>query len=73
MGRKLRTNLPQLQSELTPEWSYLDHYHQADKCYKERLKVDFDRRHRVSSLPELPDDSLVMVEFQDRHDSPSNR
>ena len=34
MGRKLRTNLPQVPSTLIPDWTYLDQYGEADKMYK---------------------------------------
>ena len=50
MGRKLRTNLPQLTKTLVPEWSNLDKFYQDEGRYKKRMKRDFDRRHRVSPL-----------------------
>ena len=46
MGRKLNTNLPLLQDALIPKWSYLSQYRQDDK-YKQRIKQNYDRRHRA--------------------------
>ena len=63
MGRKLRTNLPQVPSALIPNWTYLDQYGEADKLYKETLKRNFDQRHRVATLPEISDGSSVLVQF----------
>ena len=68
MGRKLRTNLPQLTKTLVPEWSYLDKFYQDEERYKKRMKRDFDRRHRVTPLPELPEDTPVMVNFHNRRE-----
>ena len=38
-------------------------YGEADKLYKERLKRNFDQRHCVATLPEVPDASSVLVQF----------
>ena len=67
MGRKLSTNLPQLQSAMVPEWSYLTQYCQADKLYKQRIKQNYDQRHGTAVLPELPNESPVLVEDQSGH------
>ena len=67
MGRKLSTNLPQLQSALIPEWTYLDQYREADKIYKDRVKQDYDRRHGTNVLPELPNHSAVLVDDPTGH------
>ena len=63
MGRKLRTNLPQVLSALVPDWTYLDQYGEADKLSKERLKRNFDQRHCVATLLRIPDGSSVLVWF----------
>ena len=68
MGRRLRTNLPQMPQTLIPDWSYLDKFYHAERCYKERMKKDFDKRHRVTPLPDLPKDTPVMDEFQNRRE-----
>ena len=67
MGRKLSTNLHQLQSAMIPEWTYLDQYREADKIYKDRTKRNYDRRHGTHELPELPNHSPVLVDDQTGH------
>ena len=66
MGRKLSTNLPQLQSAMVPEWSYM-YLTQYRQLYKQRIKQNYDRRHRTAVLPELPNESPVLVEDQSGH------
>ena len=68
-GRKLSTNLPQLQSAMVPEYlpEYLTQYRQADKLYKQRIKQNYDQRHHMAVLPELPNESPVVVEDQSGH------
>ena len=61
MGRRLRTNLPQAQTQLTPDWSYLSEFRDCNKEFKKKQKMDFDRRHRTRSLPLIPDGSEVWV------------
>lgn len=61
MGRCLRTTLPQTTKHLVPQWPYLSSFRRADQLYKEKTKEDFDRRHRVHDLPEIPDDQDVWV------------
>ena len=68
MGRRLRTNLPLMPHNLIPDWSHLDKFYRDEKCYKERMKRDFDKRHRASPLPDLPEDTQVMVEFHNRRE-----
>ena len=54
MGQKIRTDVPQLQKVFIPEWTYLKHFKEVDKLQKEKQKRNFDRRHRVRPLPNLP-------------------
>ena len=61
MGRHLRTSLPQMTRQLIPLWPYFSEFRQADKQYKEWTKEDFDGRHSVRNLPDLPDDQSVWV------------
>ena len=67
MGRKLSTNLPQLPTAMVPEWSYLTQYRQADKLYKQRIKQNYDQRHRMAVFPELPNESPMLVEDLSGH------
>lgn len=61
MGRMLRSSLPQTTASLTPQWSYLEEFRTANQKYKEQQKKNFDDRHRVHSLPEIPDNSDVWI------------
>ena len=48
---------------MVPEYlpEYLTQYRQADKLYKQRIKQNYDQRHRTAVLPELPNESPVLV------------
>ncbi len=43
MGRRLRGNIPLLNSQLTPEWKYLDGFRSNNRAFKDRQKRDYDR------------------------------
>ena len=62
MGRTIRTDVPQFKDKLIPKWSHIKNFRMADKRYKESQKRHYDQRHRVKSLPWLPDDQPVWVE-----------
>ena len=64
MGRRLKTDVPQMKELLIPNWSHLTDFAERDRRYKEKQKKDFDRRHRARPLPVLPDDSEVWVNTQ---------
>lgn len=66
MGRKLRTNLPQLTEHLSPKWPDLESFRQSDHQFKAKQKENFDRRHGARSLTPLPDDSEVWVTTDDQ-------
>ena len=61
MGRKIRSTLPVTSSTLVPEWSYLKEFQRANETFKQRQKTEYDRRHRVRNLPEIPDNTDVWV------------
>jgi transposase InsO family protein len=61
MGRAIRATLPLTAQNLIPEWSYLQQFRQANKEFKETQKENYDRRHRVRDLPEIPADTPVFV------------
>ena len=63
MGRRVRTNVPQIAQQFVPEWPYLQQFKAADKRYKKNLKEAFDTR-RVLSLPELDHDLPLWVNMQ---------
>ena len=59
MGRQIRSNLPQVAESLIPQWPYLEEFRQANSQFKQKQKADFDRRHGVRRLPEIPNDTEV--------------
>ena len=61
MGRKLRTNIPQLPEQFIPKWSYLEEFQKSNSHYKGKQKRDFDKRHRTRDLADIPDDTSVCV------------
>lgn len=61
MGRKLRTNLPQLQEQLKPDWPYLEKFQQQNNKFKCKQKQNFDQRHRVRLVPQIPEGTDVWI------------
>ncbi len=57
MGRKIRTDVSQIQSTFVPKWSYLKRFKETDEKNKRKQKGDYDQRHRVQPLVPLPDDT----------------
>ena len=64
MGRRLRTSLPQTDEYLIPKWSYLPEFRELNKAFKEKQKEDFDRHLRTRKLPEIPDDTEVLIKTE---------
>ncbi len=60
MGRCIRTEIPQKEC-LIPKWSHIKGFREADTQCKDRQKRDYERRHRIRSLPPLPGETLVWV------------
>ena len=61
MGRCVRTTVPQINSQLIPQWPYLKDFQARDREFKKRQKGDFDLHNRVSQLPEIPDNANVWI------------
>lgn len=66
MGRKLRTDLPQTEEQLVPDWPHVQDFRELDQQYKDKQKRQYDRRRRVRVLPSLPTDTPVWVNTHDR-------
>ena len=58
MGRRLRSAIPIL---LVPYWPDLKQFREIDDKYKQKLKKQFDRRHRVCELPVLDNQVPVYI------------
>ena len=61
MGRRIRTDVPQVSKTFVPQWPYLQTFSHKDKEFKAQQKLNYDRRHRTKSLPQFPDDTPVWV------------
>ena len=53
MGRKLKTTLPIAGKCLIPNWKEAETFRKQDMARKARSKIDFDSRHRASTLRPL--------------------
>ena len=62
MGRKIRTDIPQVNDHLIPKWDHIQHFKTSDQKYKHTQKDNYDRRHRVRTLPDLPANQPVWVD-----------
>ena len=67
MGRQIRSNLPQLSETLTPHWPFLEKFRASDEEFKNKQKVNFDKRHRTKPLPEIPDNTDVWITTDGSH------
>ena len=61
MGRVIRNTVPQITETLIPKWSYLEKFPKDNSNFKQKQKTDFDKRHRVKPLAEIPDDTYVWI------------
>ena len=61
MGRRLRSSIPTLAQALAPNWPDLNKFREMDEQYKQKLKKQYDRRHRVRELPVLDDQVPVYI------------
>ena len=64
MGRKIRTDVPQVKSNFIPKWEHIRNFRKLDTEYRQIQKENYDRRHGVKTLPSLPDDTTVWVDTQ---------
>ena len=61
MGRQAHSNLPTPTEGLKPEWPDLELFRSQDSAYKNKLRKQFDKRHRARDLPQLDDNDPVFV------------
>ena len=52
-GRRIRTTVPVMPSQLQPCWPDLQEVREKEFGLRERTKMNYDSRHRVTNLPEL--------------------
>ena len=61
MGKRLRAQLPQIDTVLQHQWSYLPQFRSSHKTIKERQKYSYDSRHGVCEVPAISDETDVWV------------
>ena len=62
MGRRIRTDVPQVEKLLIPDWPYLKDFREVDRMNKLKQKQNYDKRHRARSLSPLPNTLPVWVD-----------
>ena len=65
MGRNLRSNLPQLTRDLIPQWSFLKEFRLSNQRLKDKQKEDYDSRHGIRPLADIPDGTPVWTRTDD--------
>ena len=61
MGRRLRSNIPLLCEQLTPNWEFLGDFRRNNHVFKLRQKHDYDRHHATQTLSPIPPNSDVWI------------
>lgn len=61
MGRKIRTSVPVIQSQLDQGWTDRDSLRRTEQNYKRKQKENYDRRHRARNMPLLQEGDHVWV------------
>ena len=62
MGRQLKLDVPQTEDHYIPNWSHINNVKELHLKYKDAQSKHYNRRHRVRSLPSLPEDTAVWVQ-----------
>ena len=61
MGRRLQSTLPIVSDELKPRQASNELLRQKERDYKQRQKLNYDRRHRATNLEQLEPNDNVYV------------
>ena len=62
MGKRIRTGIPQVKDNFILKWEHIQNFKELDEKYKQSQKDNYDRRHRVRTLPMLPENQAVWVD-----------
>ena len=58
--------MPQVLHNLIPKWPYLEKFEEQDRQYKRKQKRNYDKRHRVRTLADIPNDQPVWIDTDGR-------
>uniref|UniRef100_A0A8C9WWT4 Integrase catalytic domain-containing protein n=1 Tax=Sander lucioperca TaxID=283035 RepID=A0A8C9WWT4_SANLU len=61
MGRKIRTPVPVIPSQLNPRWTDMENLKRTEQRYRQKQKQNYDRRHRARNMPLLQQGDRVWV------------
>ena len=61
MGRRVRSNLPQVKQQLVPQWTYLPRFRHLNNEFKRKQVRVYNRRHRAHPLSTVPDNAEVWI------------
>ena len=67
MGRKIRTDLPQSKNNYIPTWTHTQNLKELHEKYKSKQENNYNNRHRVKTLPSLPDNTPVWIQTENTH------
>ena len=65
MGRRIRTTVPTLETNLQPKWPSKEAVRKADDKAKSANKYFFDKRHGVNNLPPLERGDQVKIKIDE--------
>ena len=66
MGRRIKTDVPQVKANFIPQWPYTESFRELDAKFKASQKDNYDKRYRVRELPPLPKDRNVWVNTREQ-------
>lgn len=67
MGRKIRTTVPVIPSQLSPNGADLEKVKKREQSYRQKQKLNYDKRHRAHDMPSLqPGDHVWVKDIQQR-------
>ena len=77
MGRRIRSSVLQIKNLFAPTWTYIPEFSKKKSDFREKQKRNYDWRHRVRDLPDIPDDTGVWIQseteaLQGRISTPAN-
>lgn len=67
MGRRLRTDIPSLDSNLQPTWTPLEAHRRRAEEKKLKTENNYNRHHRARTLPELHPQERVWITDQQKY------
>uniref|UniRef100_A0A3P9IKJ4 Gypsy retrotransposon integrase-like protein 1 n=1 Tax=Oryzias latipes TaxID=8090 RepID=A0A3P9IKJ4_ORYLA len=67
MGRRIRTTVPMISSQLNPEGADMQRLREIEQKYRQKLQQDYNSRHRAHDLSQLqPGDHVWVKGLQER-------